>query len=112
LPIHGVGKIVEQFSAVLSAYDNLPLDADHRSMTKFTGRTDPGYRKVHGLLRRWLRDCASGSNAALKQEGLDMSNRYISKTREPRGGTVFSGSITGRNVVTGLRGENINLTFR
>ncbi|GFF56469.1 hypothetical protein IFM51744_08909 [Aspergillus udagawae] len=89
LPIHGVGKIVEQFSAVLSAYDNLPLDADHRSMTKFTG-----------------------SNAALKQEGLDRSNRYMSRPQEPRGGIVFSGSITGRNVVTGLTGENINLAFK
>ncbi|KLJ05394.1 hypothetical protein EMPG_11111 [Blastomyces silverae] len=111
LPMHAVGMVVERFSAVLSAYDNLPLDADHRNMTKFDSTANPGYRKVHGLLTRWLADCEPGSNAALNNpESPDRSKKDTCRAQEPRGGIVFNGNITGHNVVTGLSGD-INLTF-
>ncbi|KAH6666683.1 Alpha/Beta hydrolase protein, partial [Halenospora varia] len=44
--ITGVGIIVPEQSAVLSQYPNQSIAADHRDMTKFSGRDDEGYRKV------------------------------------------------------------------
>jgi hypothetical protein len=42
----GVGVIVPEHSAALSQYPNQSIAANHMDMTKFSGRTDEGYRRV------------------------------------------------------------------
>jgi hypothetical protein len=49
-----VGKVVESESAILAGYDNCSINADHRNMTKFTGRADEGYGQVRAVLKRWI----------------------------------------------------------
>jgi len=44
--------LVESESAIRPAYDNCSFNADHRNMTKFTGRADAGYGQVRGVLER------------------------------------------------------------
>lgn len=51
-----IGKIVERESAILPAYDNCSINANHRTMTKFTGRDDAGYGQIRGVLRRWIEE--------------------------------------------------------
>jgi hypothetical protein len=47
-----VGKIVGSESAISAEYDNCNINADHRNMTKFTGRADEGYGQVRAVLKR------------------------------------------------------------
>jgi protein SERAC1 len=107
LPVPYVGIVVEQFSAVLSAYDSLPLDANHQDMAKFNNRQNAGYRKIHGVLTRWFQD--------LRHNELqpDETIEPIPTAHGSRGDIIFNGQITGHNVVTGLhqQGGVFNLTF-
>lgn len=46
--------VVPEKSAVLKADFKCPIEGDHKSMTRFTGPTDPEYCKVKGQLKSWL----------------------------------------------------------
>jgi pimeloyl-ACP methyl ester carboxylesterase len=56
LPLPGVGLIVAQESAVLPGFNNISIHADHREMTRFSLKTDPGFTGVVGELKRWADD--------------------------------------------------------
>ncbi|KAH7130806.1 Alpha/Beta hydrolase protein [Dendryphion nanum] len=104
-----VGKIVEQESAVLPAYDNCSIHADHRDMTKFTGRADPGYGSVRGVLQRWIREgrdeivkAGAEEGSGKEGEGNDEGGKGKGKGKEMvNTGAVFHGNISGRNVIAG-----------
>jgi hypothetical protein len=37
-------------------------NADHRTMTKFTGRADAGYGQVRGVVERWIKEYEGSCN--------------------------------------------------
>jgi pimeloyl-ACP methyl ester carboxylesterase len=111
-----VGKVVEREAAILPAYDNCSINADHRTMTKFTGRADAGYGQVRGVLERWIREMKEvRSNAS---EAASTAENKMAKMESSRGGPlyngpVFNGSITGRYVIPGAQttGGTVNFNF-
>jgi hypothetical protein len=46
--------VVPRESAVLTAESSCPINGDHMSITRFSGRDDPDYAKVKGQLTHWL----------------------------------------------------------
>jgi protein SERAC1 len=107
-----VGKIVETESAILPAYDNCSINADHRNMTKFTGRADAGYGQVRGVLERWIQEYES------RRSDADEPAKASINDGSGRGGTsyngpVFNGSISGRYVIPGtqITGGTANFNF-
>ncbi|KAJ9654852.1 hypothetical protein H2201_008926 [Coniosporium apollinis] len=109
-----VGKIVESWSAILSAYDSCSINADHRNMTKFNGRTDAGYAQVHGVLRRWIQEYEKNGISSMRKESksdTDGDGDGGKGTARSKGDVIFYGPISGRNVVPGTRGDTVNFHF-
>ncbi|KAF2205149.1 hypothetical protein GQ43DRAFT_453291 [Delitschia confertaspora ATCC 74209] len=63
-----VGKIVESESAIMAGYKICSINADHRNMTKFTGKTNAGYGQVRGILNRWIQGHGSSLTEAVVEE--------------------------------------------
>ena len=113
LKIHDmVGKIVERASAILPAYDNCSINADHRNMTKFTGRADAGYSQVRGVLERWIQELDS------RRSVINELERASTSDDSGHGGVmyhgpVFHGPISGRYVIPGTHttGGTVNFNF-
>jgi hypothetical protein len=111
-----IGKIVESESAKLAAYDNCSVNADHRDMTKFTGRTDAGYGQVRGVLNRWIHDhesrppSSTTTDAAPKSHGTKDNSQGGATSY---GGPVFNAPISGRYVIPGTQvtGGTVNFSF-
>lgn len=107
-----VGKIVERESAILPAYDNCSINADHRTMTKFTGRADAGYGQVRGVLERWIKEHENG-----RAHASEVANTSTADSSDRAGavyhGPVFNGPISGRYVVPGAHttGGTVNFNF-
>ncbi|KAJ5170886.1 uncharacterized protein N7500_003669 [Penicillium coprophilum] len=55
-----VGKIVEEYSAVLREYDSRGIYADHCNMTKFSGYSDGSYGLVRSVITGWLHESRGG----------------------------------------------------
>lgn len=109
-----IGKIVERESAILPAYDNCSINADHRTMTKFTGRADAGYGQVRGVLERWIREFESNVN----RSNISGSESATTTDKSSPGassyyGPVFNGPISGRYVIPGAHttGGTVNFNF-
>ncbi|KAH0562121.1 hypothetical protein GP486_003181 [Trichoglossum hirsutum] len=108
-----IGKIVETESAKLAAYDNCSINADHRNMTKFTGRADEGYGLIRGVLSRWIQDYesrlrpSSATNSPVKNESTKDGSQGSTTSY------VFNGPISGRYVISGIQaaGGTVNLSF-
>jgi hypothetical protein len=109
LPIEPIGIIVERFSAVLSAYDCLPMDADHRNMAKFPSQTDAGYGKICGVLQRWLQENAESvrSRSEPSRQGMNDPGDAAA-TEYGEGSVIFHGNVTAHNMINGMRGGTIN----
>jgi protein SERAC1 len=109
-----VGKIAERESAVLTAYDNCSINADHRNMTKFSGRADAGYGQVRGVLNRWIQGCESRPPNSGASGGIsnDSTTEDISQGASYHG-PVFNGPISGRYVIPGAytTGGTVNFNF-
>ncbi|EKG11263.1 protein of unknown function DUF676 hydrolase-like protein [Macrophomina phaseolina MS6] len=109
-----IGKIVERESAILPAYDHCSINADHRNMTKFTGRADTGYGQVRGVLERWMKDLESNAGRldVSESQSASMTNDSAGE-RTPYHGPVFNGSITGPYVILGAQttGGTVNFNF-
>jgi hypothetical protein len=107
-----VGKIVERESAILPAYDNCSIDADHRNMTKFPGRADAGYGQVRGVLERWIQEYESHRLDADKQVKALMNDGSVREVASYNG-PVFNGPISGQYVVPGTQvtGGTANFNF-
>lgn len=107
-----IGKIVERESAILPAYDSCSINADHRDMTKFTGRADSGYGQVRGVLERWMQEFESEVSHSDASEAANAS-----KTDDKAGertsynGPVFNGDISGRYVIPGAHTTGGTVTF-
>lgn len=56
VPTFFVGKVVKNSSAILPGYDSEGIQANHRHMTKFSGRNDNDYQKVLYVLKKWVND--------------------------------------------------------
>ncbi|KAI5838256.1 hypothetical protein DFP73DRAFT_267821 [Morchella snyderi] len=56
LPVKGIGEIVPKHSAILPAYSNYPLHANHMDMVKFSDPKDQGYIAVTNEIGRWIRE--------------------------------------------------------
>ncbi|KAF2183348.1 hypothetical protein K469DRAFT_728103 [Zopfia rhizophila CBS 207.26] len=54
-------KIVPESSACLAGYPAMPIHADHSGMCKFEDKEDPNYRKVAGVLKRWIQELGTPS---------------------------------------------------
>jgi len=105
-----VGKIVESESAILAGYDNCSINADHRNMTKFTGRADEGYGQVRAVLKRWVDEHASGGLSSKEPAEASTANRSRGAHYN---GPVFNGPISGQNVIPGTQvtGGTANFNF-
>ena len=103
-----MGKVVEDGSAILRGYGSCSIHANHRDMTKFSGRSDAGYGQLLGVLRRWIQDYESRPHTAGTVQPAPNSDRAV-----PSGGIVFNGQISGRNVVSGTQttGGTTNFNF-
>jgi protein SERAC1 len=109
-----VGKIVENWSAILSAYDNNSINADHRNMTKFNGRTDAGYGQVRGVLSRWIQEYEKDGIPSQTTKLLPNSDGHGDDSQGgacSKGGVFFYGPISGHNVVPGTMGDTVNFNF-
>ena len=51
-------QIVEELSAIIGdgAEERYTLDADHRSMVKYSGAGDPNYDRVFKVIRDFVRE--------------------------------------------------------
>jgi hypothetical protein len=96
-----IGKIVERESAILPAYNNCSINANHRTMTKFTGRADAGFGQVRGVLKRWMKECESGPSAVSQPESVSTTERSGRSGGDSYNGPVFNGAISGRYVIPG-----------
>ena len=135
-----IGKIVERESAILSGYDNCSIHADHRNMTRFTGRADEGYGQVRGVLQRWARsyeesclDAAETENVlaenvpaenvsteSVPTENIPTRNVPTRDVPTAHGsgsggstyhGPVFNGPISGRYVIPGVQTTGGTVNF-
>lgn len=109
-----VGKIGENWSAILSAYDSCSINADHRDMTKFNGRTDAGYGQVRGILSRWLQEYEKNGTSNMWKESksdADGGRDTGQGIARSKGDVIFHGPISGHNVVPGTRGDTVNFHF-
>jgi len=108
-----IGKIVSDQSAILTAYGSASIPADHVGMTKFEAADDPGYVRIRGRIRIWVKELT----AALNQSGtpaLPSKREDTTRTDEgvslpsPRlidfngdatahGGSVYQGTYTAAN---------------
>ncbi|KAF2477229.1 uncharacterized protein BDR25DRAFT_276969 [Lindgomyces ingoldianus] len=107
-----VGKIVERESAILPAYENFSINANHRNMTKVTGRADVGYGQVRSVLERWMREYQGGRSEVDEPTGaskIDGSGCGEASYYGP----VFNGPISGRYVIPGthVTGGTANFNF-
>ena len=57
LPLPGIGLIVTPDSAILPGFNHISIHADHREMTRFSLKSDPGFVNVVGELKRWAENC-------------------------------------------------------
>ncbi|KAL9110543.1 MAG: hypothetical protein Q9227_004901 [Pyrenula ochraceoflavens] len=64
------GKIVEDFSSALDDVMERKqgIDADHRDMIRFSGASDPGYRKVKGIIEGAILDIEAEMTNATESE--------------------------------------------
>jgi hypothetical protein len=111
-----VGKIVENWSAILSAYDSCSINADHRNMTKFNGRADAGYAQVRGVLSRWIQEykndgISSNTTKLAPSSGGHRDGAQRDRDASSQGGIFFYGSTSGHNIVQGTRGDTVNFNF-
>jgi hypothetical protein len=111
-----IGKIVESESAKLAAYDNCSVNADHRNMTKFTGRTDAGYGQVRGVLKRWTHDYESHPPSSTTTNAAPKSDETKDNSQggaTSYGGPIFNAPISGRYVIPGTQalGGTVNFNF-
>jgi len=108
-----VGKIVERESAILPAYDNCSIDANHRTMTKFTGRADAGYSQVRGVLERWLKDREINDSHCDADQLENTSRAAHGASGAFYHSPVFNGPISGRYVIPGaqITGGTVNFNF-
>ncbi|KAJ5903949.1 hypothetical protein N7504_006332 [Penicillium tannophilum] len=99
LAVTGIGKIVEDHSAILSGCSNRSIHADHMGMTKFGGNRDPGYVAVSEQLWLWvhtLEDLEAKAQAASVRTQQQQQQRTI----DSGGGPIFLGSVTaGRDFI-------------
>jgi protein SERAC1 len=111
-------KIVESESAKLAAYGNCSINADHRNMTKSTGRSDAGYGQVRGVLKRWIQEnetrlFPAPSNATNVAPKSDETKDTSQQGGTSYHGPVFNGAISGRYVIPGthVTGGTVNFSF-
>ena len=107
-----VGKVVERESTILPAYDNCSINADHRTMTKFTGRADAGYSQVRGVLERWIKEYESSRSVVSPPES-ESTTESSGRGGDLYNGPVFNGTISGRYVIPGAHttGGTVNFNF-
>jgi protein SERAC1 len=91
-PIAGMtNPVVPEKSAILKGDPSLPIQGDHRSMTRFSGPDDPEYCKVKGQLLSWL----SATDIPV-DDAIQNYDQILPKgPRIQMQGATFSGNITG-----------------
>lgn len=56
LPLPAVGLVVSRSSATFPGYNSLSVHADHHGMVKFATSEENGFKRVVGVLTRWVND--------------------------------------------------------
>jgi len=97
-----VGKIVEDRSAIIHGYGSCSIHANHRNMTKFSGRSDVGYGQVLGVLKRWLHVETQEIHKESKSESVQ-GRQFDNGQKRIQDGIHFHGPINGRNVISGTQ---------
>lgn len=108
-----VGKIVEIESAILAGFDNCSINADHRNMTKFTGRADAGYGQVRSILERWIQEHGSRRSDVSETESgskKDEIGRGRASYHGPFNGTTSGDKVIAGTTVTGGSTANFNFS--
>ncbi|KAL9071165.1 MAG: hypothetical protein Q9157_005560 [Trypethelium eluteriae] len=124
-------KVVDPFSSKL----DLPLsietvetiDANHMQMARCSGKTDPRYLAICGVLQRFVRiDLLNGNTQEMKlthptqmeapskaAAGPELEHHSSARAQGRTDGIVFSGPISGHNVISGMQttGGTTNFTF-
>ncbi|KAJ5663921.1 hypothetical protein N7507_004652 [Penicillium longicatenatum] len=102
LAVRGIGKIVEDHSAILSGCSNRSIHADHMEMTKFGSNRDPGYVAVSQQLWLWiytLEESKAQAQAA-PVSTTQLQPHQQQHTIDSGGGPMFLGSVTaGRDFI-------------
>ena len=62
-----IGGIVSEESAEIMGYGKLCLEADHQGMCKYSGREDPKYTRVLGVLQHWFHEIKGRSQDSESQ---------------------------------------------
>ena len=83
--------VVPEKSAILKGDPSLPIEGDHRSMTRFSGPDDSEYGKVKGQLTSWLSTKDTPVNEVVETEEPVLPGN----SRIQMQGATFSGNITG-----------------
>lgn len=74
--------MVPEHSAVLTAYSNYGLHADHMGMARFSSLEDPNYVRVANEIWRWARQ--SSKAKALEKKTLGpLSNSAVNEDSAP-----------------------------
>ncbi|KAJ9646982.1 hypothetical protein H2199_001968 [Coniosporium tulheliwenetii] len=68
LPLPIIGTIVPSHSATMMGFTSVGTHANHMEMTKFGSDDSPGYVKILGELRRWIRSWTSERNEEVEQK--------------------------------------------
>jgi protein SERAC1 len=89
-------QIVPKHSAILSAYPNRSIHANHMQMARFSGTKDAGYVSVSDQLWLWVDTLQKEADAQAKADsGLQIPAEEVRERRNRRFGTmqdVISGS--------------------
>jgi hypothetical protein len=81
-------QIVPKHSAILSAYPNKSIHANHMQMTKFGSSQDPGYVSVSSQLWLWVDAIEKVQAEASAQAGPQVTAEEVRETRNRRFGTI------------------------
>ncbi|KAL8294204.1 hypothetical protein RB597_008036 [Gaeumannomyces tritici] len=64
LPLLGVGKVVSKDSATFEGHDPIIIHANHRDMVRFHSAEDNGFKRLLGVLKRWVGEIEQELSAA------------------------------------------------
>jgi hypothetical protein len=114
---------VPKQSAILAAYPNKGIRATHTEIARFKTAKDTGYIRVRDQIWLWYNMIEEGQDAKKETQFAPKAQQQrlpqpTSVTESELGGTsysgsVFTGPISGRNVIPGTQvtGGTVNFNF-
>lgn len=69
LPLPAVGKVVSKASATLEGYPTFSIHADHNDMVRFTSPEENGFKRLLGVLEKWISQVGHLQDQSQMEEG-------------------------------------------